>query len=564
MRTRQAMLLVVAAAGISLWFAVRPRSTSAYTISSIITPGCHEAITSQALRTVRLDLPTAAPPPLTKDERALVDDVEFTPDQDMRDLGGATLLLSVRDNDLKGRASDDLSQLAGVHGDPNNQQEHCLRNKAQDEPGGSEAALNDCLTFIRGRVSEALDGLDASGAPDLANRTALPVHLSLRGHIDASLPTYYVRIGQAIHAIEDSFTHTYRTADGMKITVVLNWIDEANGKLDEARDGPGHAQKLDVCNDPDALRTTRRQLATEASTAVLRATLDPLQTKADKLTAVDGILATYLSYQPGCTFDNNWCDAPERQYKDKTSGCSSGGGGLLSGLGALLALAVLRRRRRITSVAAVLLVAGASALAAGSARADDPSKPPAGGAEAPAPTGEHAPPAPVTVPVAQPGPRDPSEPAWGGYMGLSGSADKPAFAIQLGLRRRMSTNWTLGWDVEWNPWVSVYATKPIQPGVFNTYGTIILRFPLAYEHFNLRTTLNLGVSYLLFDLYGAPKGSLGFYGAFSPLGLEWKLSKVFILIINPLNIAVPVPQIHAVPLDYPQYRFSIGLGMLAG
>jgi hypothetical protein len=518
---------------------------------------------------VRLDLQTAAPLPLTANERALADDLQFNLDQDMKDLGGVTLLLSVRDNDLKGRSSGDLTVLGQVHGNPDNQDEHCLRNKGQDEPGGSDAAANDCRTFIRGRVVEALDGLDANGAPDPAKRTSLPVNLALRGRIDASLPTYYVRIGQAIHAVEDSFTHTYRSPDGMRITVVLNWVDEADATLDESRDGPAHVQKLDACDDPDALRTTRRRLATEASVALLRTTLDPQMTKADKMLAVDGILATYLSYEPGCNFANNWCDAPERQLKDPAPsffGCSSGGDGLWGGMCALLGLTILSRRRRtITPIVAVLLaMAGTIALTAGSARAAEPGQPQSGTTEAPPPADKHVAPAPTTVPVPQPGPSDPSEGAWGGYLGISGSADKPALAVQLGLRRRMSTHWTLGWDAEWNPWISAYGPTRVRAGVFNTYGTFILRFPLAYENFNLRTAVHLGFSYLLFDLYGAPKGSIGFYGAVSPLGLEWKLSRLFLLIINPINIAIPVPQLKGVPLTYPQYRLSIGLGVLAG
>jgi hypothetical protein len=170
----------------------------------------------------------------------------------------------------------------------------------------------------------------------------------------------------------------------------------------------------------------------------------------------------------------------------------------------------------------------------------------------------------VVVPLGQPGPRDPSKGAWGAYLGLSGSVDKPAFATQLGLRRKVSTNWTFGWDAEWNPWVSFYGANRIRPGVANTYGTIILRLPLAYEHFNLRTTVNLGVSYLLFDLYGASKGSVGLYGAISPLGVEWKVSRLFFLVINPLSISVPAPQLGGVPLTYPQYRVSVGLEFLAG
>ena len=542
-----------------------PASAPAYTVSTLISPGCHEQITSAALRAVRLEGQLAPPLPLTRDERALVDDLEFTPEADMKDLGAATLLISVRDNDLKGRDSADLARLAGIHGNPDNQDEHCLRSAAQDEPTGSAEAVLACRVFIRGRVVEALEGLGADGTPDLARRTSLPLFLALRGHVDASLPTYYVRLGQAIHAVEDSFSHTYRTADGMKITVALNWIDEANRVRVESRDGPTHASELDVCDDPDALRTSKRQLATEASIALLRATLDPLTTKDQKMTTVDGILDQYLSYSPGCTFDNQWCNAPERQYKDnasKTLGCSSGGGGgLLAGLLGLLALWLPSRRRSAGyATVALLLVVTALVLPAGRAQAAEP----APAAAKPAEEEKHAPPPPVTTPVPQPGPHDPSEGAWGAYLGASGSVDRPAAALQLGVRRRLSTHWTVGLDGEWNPWVSIYGPRALKAGVLNGSGVVILRFPLAYENFNLRTTLNLGVSYLLFDLYGAPKGSLGLYGAISPLGLEWKLSRTFLLIINPLSISLPVPQLRGVPLSYPQYRFNVGLGILAG
>ena len=555
-------------AAILLWVMVAPGPTDAYTISSVLTPGCHEDLTSEALRTVRLDVPGAAPIPLTRDEQALVDDVQFTAAADMKDLGAATLLVSVRDNDLKGRSSDDLTELAEVHGNPDNQDEHCLRSRTQDEPGGSEAAVNDCRAFIRGRISEALEGLDASGVPDPAVRTALPVHLSLRGNIDAVLPTFYVRMGQAIHGVEDSFTHTYRTADGMKITVVMNWVDKAERQFDEARDGPAHATRMDVCDDSDALIATRRTLATEASTALLRAVLDPLKTKAEKMTTVDGILDRYLSYSPGCSFANGWCNAPENQYKDVGStflGCSSGGGGLLGVAGGLLALGLIFRRRRTgPSVVALFVIAGLAAFAPALARPAPPDAPPNTATPERAAAEKEAAPTPTTVPVPQPGPADPSESAWGAYLGISGSVDKPAMAVQLGVRLRLSTHWTIGLDVESNPWISTTGPTPVRAGTLNTFGTVILRFPLAYENFNLRTTVNLGVSYLLIDLYGAPKGSIGLYGAIYPLGLEWKLSRVFILIINPLGIAVPMPQLQGVPLTYPQYRFSIGLGVLSG
>jgi hypothetical protein len=139
-----------------------------------------------------------------------------------------------------------------------------------------------------------------------------------------------------------------------------------------------------------------------------------------------------------------------------------------------------------------------------------------------------------------------------------------AVAATLGARLRLSRHWTFGVDGEWNPWIAVNGTTSLRSGAFNGYGTVILRMPLAYEQFNLRSTLNFGVSRLLMDLYGAPKGTTGIYAGISPLGLEWKMSRAFYLVVNPLNFALPVPQLKGVPFSYWQYRVTIGLEIYAG
>ena len=546
----------------------KPRLAQAYTISSAITAGCHEKITTDALRAVRLELASAAPLPADRNERALIEDLEFTPAGDMTDLGGATLLVGVRDNDLKGRDSLALSQLALVHGDPSAQREHCLRNSHEKEPDGSKTAVNDCRTFIRERIAQALVGLDATSTPDPTQRTSLPLYLSLRHSVDASLPTYYVRIGQAIHAIEDSFTHTYRTPDSMQITVVMDWVDEVNGNLVEASDGPPHSSELDRCDDPDDLRQRRRELATEAATAVLRTTLDPNQTNDQKMAAVEVILDKYLSYSPGCTFDNNWCQASEHQYGNGQFSCSIGGPECRpSGWGwvilvGLFGLAGRARWRHGRKAVIGLTILGITSLIPSRAFAQpEPGRPIS---EAAAEAAEHKAPPPVTKVVKEPGPKDPSQTALGAYLGGSGSVNNSAVAAALGARLRFSTHWTFGLDAEWNPWIAVNGASTVRAGVFNGYGTVILRLPLAYEQFNLRTTANLGVSRLLIDLYGAPKGSTGIYAGLSPLGLEWKMSRMFFLIINPLNFAMPTPQLKGVPFSYSQYRFTIGLEVYGG
>ena len=599
----------VAAAVLVACLGAVPHSALAYTIKNELSAGCHEEITTAALRAVRSNQGTAPPIPATSDEQALIGDLQFIPDPDMQDLGGATLLMAVRDNDLKGRSSSDLTQLAAVHGNPDAQFEHCLRSESEDEPNGTQEAIADCVGFIQQRVQEALAGLDANGVPDPTNRTSFTVYLSLRGQVTAPLPTYYVKIGQAIHAIEDSFTHTYRTPDETMITVTLNWIDKVDGTLVESRDGPAHAAQLDRCDDPDALRTTRHQLAVEAATEMLTATLDPTTSTDQKMAAANTVLKTYLSYSPGCTYDNGWCDAPERAYADPACGCNVVGGrgslgAMLAGGIALLIASARRSRRRGRGRAVVTgTIAGLAALvlASGDARAQSaepapsttstttpsgttsttvlpsatPGAPPTTATTvttpvtttttvtAPTQPDAHAPPPPKVVPVPEPGPRDPSATAWGGFVGGSGSINNPAASIGAGARLRVSKSWTFGLDGEWNPWFALNGNT-FHESVVNVYGTAIVRFPLAYENFNLRSTASLGTSYLVSSLYGAPKGSVGLFGGLSFLGLEWKLSRSFYAIINPLGVVLPVPQLKGVPLTYPQYRFTLGLEFYGG
>lgn len=537
----------------------------AYTISSALSHGCHETITTEALRRVRGELATAAPLQANEDERALIADLPFALDSDMDDLGGATLLIGVRDNDTKGRHTIDLAHLALVHGNPDAQREHCLRSPGQDEPLGSERAVADCRAFIRERFEQALDGLDATGSPDLARRTELAVWAALRHRVEPPLPTFYVRMGQALHAIEDSFTHTYRSADGLKITVVGNWIDDVGGGHDPRQHGPAHAGELDHCDKLDDLRMGRRALAVDAASETLRAALDPALSRDQKLAQVDIILDKYLSYQPGCTFDNEWCDAPEGKYGNKLAlkcsfGESSSSSAPLLSIG-LVALFLRRRARRSTRRGALsvllaliwLVLPAHPALAQQSddARAKDALQRKADDMASRRESSE----------------RDDKELNFGGYAGGGGSIDHGAIALTLGARARFRKNWIVGADAEWNPWFSdprvIYNTENFRPGVFNFYLVGVFRLPLAKESFNIRGSVGLGFSTMLMDLYGAPRGSTGIFASVSPLALEWKMARVPYLIITPLSIVLPAPQLNGVPFVYTQYRFTVGVELYA-
>ena len=152
----------------------------------------------------------------------------------------------------------------------------------------------------------------------------------------------------------------------------------------------------------------------------------------------------------------------------------------------------------------------------------------------------------------------------GAYIGAAGALTDPALAATLGVRFRARAHWTLGLDIEWNPWFALNGEERFRTGALNVFGTIIVRMPLAYQAFNLRVTTNVGASRTLIDLYGVPQGSIGLYVATYPLGIEWKASRSFYVVINPLGFAASIPQLRGIPFWYPQYRASIGLEFYAG
>ena len=534
-----------------------------------------------SLRAVRAQGATA---PVVQPDRqltSLISDLPFKLDSDMKDVSAAAFVVGVRDNDLHGRGPTEIDQLATIHGNPENQKEHCLRSVGDDEPDGSVRALEACKTFIRGKVAEALDGLDANGVPDPSKVVDIDLTLSLRGRVTASLPLYWTRMGQAVHTLQDGFTHTFRSADRLRVRTVLNWVEYVSGEEVESRDGPLHRNGLDQCDNLDDLRQTNIATATTASTELLRATLDPTLSRDAKLAAVDATLAKYLSFEPGCTEANGWCDAPERQYQVGAScGCSvirAQSGGAVAAIAGLLGIAFLvaRSRRRLKKLAA-LPIAVACLAAPSAARAQDPEVTPAAPTTPAAAKTEPAAKAAVerapdiTPDAAAPGVITKSEAkaeekevvrhqsVFGVYAGGSGSVTNPSLNGQLGVRLRLSDRWTVGLDGEIDGWYAIH-TNRFRTGVFNAYATGIFRFPLRFEQVNLRTTANLGTSTMLIDLYGAPRGTTGIFVGVVPLGLEWKATASVYIIFDVLGVALPVPQLKGAPFAYPMYRTAVGV-----
>ncbi len=559
------------------------RSAAAYTIETQITQGCHESITIDALRRVRA-MGLGAPLPYTDtDDGPLVDDAPFHVPDDFHDMAGATLLFGVRDNDVKDLSAAALDQLAQLTADSAGQREHCLRAVDEGEPDGTARAVADCRAFIKEKLVAALDGLGADGLPDVHAREPLTVYLALRGRYTVSVPRFYLHAGQAIHALQDSFTHTFRDkADQHKIAVTLDWIHYSENTLDEATEGPPHMTQLDRCDDPDDLRKQRHQLAIEASAAAIAAALDPKMSRDAKAAAFDRVLDTYVAFDASakCSLANNWCNAEENAYRSSGCDCGAAGartpGGLVAGTALALVggLGLARRRgreaRKGKRRGAVALASAALGLVATLARepsasaADTPeTKPLVVQEKAPLPEGqEHAPQGPGAALAgdsqsAKLGTRDPAGSIFG-HLALAASYDHAALAVALGGKYQLSKYWMAGLDAEWNPWLP---TQPFafRAGTGNAYGSIVRRYQMAYEAVNFRTTAALGMSALLMDLPGARKWSFGPLVGISFLGVEWKVAPGYYLVVDPTYIIVSVPHVTGTPLVYYQYRFQVGL-----
>jgi len=512
-----------------------------YSYASPFADGCHERLSVEALSAVRERSNAARALPTSQRDRAWIDDLPLELPREARDLGAATLIAGVRDNDLKGAGSLEAAELAQLHGNPNSQREHCLRRPEHDEPTGTLRALEDCRDYILERFELAVrDGFDDEGEVDPDARTRLEINLDFAGQARVPMPTAYLELGHALHALQDSFSHAIRSEDGLRVRVLLNWIDYVHEHVEPARDGPVHRAELDECTGLDAVRRTRLRRASEASQTLLRAAFQADRSPDEKIADARAVLDRYLSFEDGCDAGNDYCDAPELRYSVSGMECGValvGTEGRHVGAGWVIALGLvglaLCGRRRVQRTWVVLFVLFVLTLASARVAAQDVG---AGGASNDA--------AYAVSPLALRG-------------AISASIDEAGAALAAGGRYGLSPRWVLGLDVEWNPWASL-KTWRVRGGVLNAYATGVWRSPVSTT-LALRVTGHAGVSTLLFDMYGARSGSIGPYLGLSLLGLEVTLGPDLALVLEPADVVVTVPHLTGIPYIRRQYRATVAL-----
>ena len=496
----------------------------AFQIETTVTGGCHESITYAALEAAGWGNLLAARngelPALSDVQGRAVDDLTFSLVPSARNPWALALLIGVRSNDIRDNAPTEIASLVHIHNDPEDQAGHCIRRQQDDGSAGDISAMQACREFIEGELQAGgwfVDGIDTDATDEVAT------YLAFRGRVRLPLPRFSYRLGRALHALEDGYTHAFRNPATDEVRHVLNWIDMAtDDNYSVERDGYEHVGVLDDCRRDHPSEVGRVNRASAAVGQLLRA----LTTNPDAATrraAVADVLDRVFRIEAGCEASNAYCNSGEL---DEAAGCNVAGPQGLASL-VLVALATLvgvlqRRRRRRGAVGAafaavVLVMSVVGPIAASPAVAQN-------------------------VPHIE--------------ARLGAALDKGGFAVALGAGIDRG-KWGLSGLAEWNPWFSIDSAVVVA-GTINAYGALTRRWYQS-DKFSLHSRLELGASVILFRLVGVDRGNLGFYFGGSLLGIKIPLSSCLDLVLDPSHFAVPAPQVTGFPFYYRQYRVSAGL-----
>jgi hypothetical protein len=305
-----------------------------FKIGTALTPACHERITLRAVEALTLSAGELHSGRLLEDWNRPESEAELRlaryflaiaqqPGDSASDLKEGrplnSFLVGVRYPDIEGLEFIELGDLREVHLSLIDQEAHFLRAQSDDHEEGNALALSAGRTTILRLIDESKRLYDASP-------TAREVETWVDGYGRIRVPVIPAAftLGRAFHALQDSFTHTYRE-DLRRVLVVQTYSDAFRSDYSEARDGPKHSDFLDDCSDVSVSMVERA--ATEASSQLAKATQRYWRTgdRAD----VEAVLERWLDQKRGCALETQYCQSPWvplGRKKETSSLCSASAG----------------------------------------------------------------------------------------------------------------------------------------------------------------------------------------------------------------------------------------------
>jgi hypothetical protein len=317
----------------------------AFKIASVVSPACHERMTLRAIAGLGLATQQrlVVAPVETVDERLAryferLVPVLSGPSASPRVLN--SFFVGVRHPDIEGVESIDTNGLRTIHLQPNDQELHFLRNRSTEGDVGNREAIRLGREAILRLVEESKQAFDAESGREQLVETWVDGYGRVR--VRVSTPAFI--LGKALHALQDSFSHAYRTPDLRRIAVVQTYIDAFRRDYNEQRFGPRHSDSLDTCTAPEVAPI--EQAATDASRELVEAA-ERYWLTGDRR-SVDETVDRWFAPESGCSFGDGYCASPwvALGRRLETSGCSVGS----SLWPLLLALGPFRLRRRTMAV----------------------------------------------------------------------------------------------------------------------------------------------------------------------------------------------------------------------
>jgi hypothetical protein len=311
-------------AAAALAWLTSPALVHAFSVKSGLTDGCHEKVTLvgylQARTQAPSDLGRYVPEgPWEEVADYLLLDANYRPETRAEKFFLFSLLTGVRAPDNEGFSLTNISTLRAIHANPEDQYHHCLRAVDDDYLAGDERAVQGCRDTVEGQLVKAGEVLLKSAEDQVIKK---PFTLDQYGTFDVEVWGVAYYVGRAMHAMEDSFTHTLRGVDMRGIIHVMNYAEAIGGTLREERDGLPHSAVTDTCillaTEEDEPGNKDRVFAAEAAAADLLRAAAPMLA-GERMTALElgGVLDKWLSYVPGtelgfaegCIKDNDYCNS---------------------------------------------------------------------------------------------------------------------------------------------------------------------------------------------------------------------------------------------------------------
>ncbi len=278
-----------------------------YEIGSAFSYPCHESLTRRSFDASSapgesLFKETAIPLPLDNSWSAVLESmgkkVGASYEDEVNRFIAFSLILGARFPDVGHNSVFDANSMHELHSHPGAQSSHCLRRDDDNWAAGQERALERCFGVIQSGVERAVAEYRRPREEQLVK---MRTFVDFYGQIDVYVWSPAFELGKTLHTVQDSFSHTVRSDDLRRIRHVMNALEF--GPLNQPnRDGLIHSLEMDECDDGAA---SIAEVAVDAGADFLR--YASMALAGDDTNAFEPFFETWMSYEPGCGVDNDFC-----------------------------------------------------------------------------------------------------------------------------------------------------------------------------------------------------------------------------------------------------------------